>query len=653
MEGTPIEGNTRKHTLGKRTRSGSHPKRTFRPWQWWLVGAGFLMTLLGMGFGVSMAIKAERLAQSLERAEREAERSGQVSDFLVALFEISEPDAVRSHQLLARDVLDIGAKRIRSQVRQDPALRAELLQVMARTYRALGLVPESEALVLEALGSAGELDPGERWALRFEQALVLDRLGNSQGALNLIRELLGEVEAQEVPDLQLRFEVQASLVGALANDGKAAEAVELAGKWVTQAGADFGVDSENYGQALLQRGAHLGEMGRYPAAIEDLLGGLDVLEHAVGEGHPKHLTGLRGLGRTYLHAGELDLAIETLERALALDREVFGENHPNVDWDLYQLARVLARSGELDQAIEVFLEVLERDKKNLGDHPYVGVDMTEIANLYSRRGDFEEAQEYFERGVAIQRRHYSPDHLELAATLSHWAEHHVRTRNFGEALDLHEEALTIRRGSLPARHPLVLTSRNSKAVVQVSMGKLEQAEKTFRGVYEARKEALGDHPEVANSQYNLANVLLMQGRLDPALVFVDLALEGCLRFFPAGGIDVARVRELRGRILLGLDRHAGAEAELRLAQTAWGAHLDPDHRRLGELAWRLGQCLVALDRFDEAQAEYLKALATFEGDRGLNPDTGGQALVDCWAEYVEACRAAGRQPKRAAPQWVR
>ena len=78
----------------------SRIRRLLRP----AVGCVLLAVLIG--FAVTMSVQAARIAEERDRANNEAAIAQQVSDFLVGLFEVSDPSEACDTQGLARIVRD-------------------------------------------------------------------------------------------------------------------------------------------------------------------------------------------------------------------------------------------------------------------------------------------------------------------------------------------------------------------------------------------------------------------------------------------------------------------------------------------------------------------------------------------------------------------
>ncbi len=68
--------------------------------------------VLLIGFSIVVSIQAARIAAERDAAARERDTAEEVSDFLVQLFEVSDPGEARGNSVTARELLDCGAGRI-------------------------------------------------------------------------------------------------------------------------------------------------------------------------------------------------------------------------------------------------------------------------------------------------------------------------------------------------------------------------------------------------------------------------------------------------------------------------------------------------------------------------------------------------------------
>ncbi|TVS11737.1 MAG: serine/threonine protein kinase, partial [Wenzhouxiangella sp.] len=138
------------------------------------VAASSALVLLLMVFSAGMAHQAHQLAIERDRAEREARVATETSDFLIELFQASDPRETNPQDLRARDLLDRAAERIPAELGSDALMRAQLLHVIGLAYANLGEDERGTNLLTEAL-ALREVQAGPDSA---EVAESRNRLGN-------------------------------------------------------------------------------------------------------------------------------------------------------------------------------------------------------------------------------------------------------------------------------------------------------------------------------------------------------------------------------------------------------------------------------------------------------------------------------------------
>jgi tetratricopeptide (TPR) repeat protein len=107
------------------------------------VALGFVTIL-----AVVMGVQGWRIAQEADRANREAETASEVSRFLVDVFDVAEEEG---ETVTARELLERGSERIRTELADQPLLQARLLESMGRAYMNLGLYAQASPLLKQAL----------------------------------------------------------------------------------------------------------------------------------------------------------------------------------------------------------------------------------------------------------------------------------------------------------------------------------------------------------------------------------------------------------------------------------------------------------------------------------------------------------------------
>ena len=108
------------------------------------VAIAVFVVLMLVGFAVAMTIQAARIAN-------ERDRANQVTQFLVKLFEVSNPNESKGNSVTARELLDASSKKIETDLRNQPEVQAALMQTMGKVYGNLGLYSTAIPLLEKTL----------------------------------------------------------------------------------------------------------------------------------------------------------------------------------------------------------------------------------------------------------------------------------------------------------------------------------------------------------------------------------------------------------------------------------------------------------------------------------------------------------------------
>jgi serine/threonine-protein kinase len=186
-----------------------------------LSGALGALIMLFAGIAAMQAIRIGRQSRELtrerDRARAEASVSEEVTDFLVSVFEVSDPQVEGpGDSLTARDLLDRGAARIDTGLAGQPELQARLLGVIGQAYTNL-LLPQRAEPLLERGVALWRVGGGDRERLivaRQRLAETRSRIGDFTGAERALREALPEAGAkrwQLYVDLATMFHAQGAV----------------------------------------------------------------------------------------------------------------------------------------------------------------------------------------------------------------------------------------------------------------------------------------------------------------------------------------------------------------------------------------------------------------------------------------------------------
>ena len=483
------------------------------------VAASFLMLLVG--FGVAMWVERERVREARDQAERQLVRAQQVSSFLVDLFERTEGSAP-GHTITARELLDRKVERLGEELKDQPEVRAALMDAIGEAYQHLGIFDSAGPMLKEGLEIRRELLGDENLALSDSQThlgVYYHKKSDFEAAEPLLREALATRRRHLDADHPAVAE-SLSLLGSLLNRmGEYAESEALLREALEiqrRAGRD---DSRLTATILSELAALLDKKGDYDAAEPMYREALSV---GRGSGHST-VRILGNFGGMLYNKGDYVAAEPILREALAEARERFGDEHPNVQTSLSNLALVLHHMGDYEAAESMYREGLALTRKTHGDvHESVAIGLNNLALLHHDRGDNETAERLFREALAVQRKVVGNDHPNVAFHLNNLARVLHQRGDYDSAERLYHEALDLRRRKLPEGHPSIAASLGWLGQLLTERGDPEGAEPLLREALEIRRKALpeGDW-RTAETESQLGGCLVALGRYaeaEPLLV---------------------------------------------------------------------------------------------------------------------------------------
>ncbi len=378
------------------------------------------------------------------RAEKEAGLANEVTEFLIDLFESTDPAETRGDEVTARDLLERGGVRVGSLDGQ-PLVQSRFRLTIGSAYRKLGFFDDAEPhvrLSLETrLEQLGENDP-ETLRAMHQLAMILHDQGKIYEAahmyeevLSKLREVLGRFHRdtlRAMNNLALVYHYE------LDNRQKDAEAL--------------------YQEAL--------------AGQQEMLGKIDI----------ETIRTQTNLATLYSMTGRVAEARILLVNAIAALRDSVGNDHPNTIGTIANLAIVLAQNGEPEEAEGYFLEVLELRRKVMGpNHTDTAAAANNLGYLYFETERYEEAEKYLQAAMDIRTVNIGRDHPATLSTAANLATVHGIMGRFIEAENEFREILEAQRKVLGEEHTATLTSELDLAQSLHAQGNHAEARRQILG----------------------------------------------------------------------------------------------------------------------------------------------------------------------------
>jgi tetratricopeptide (TPR) repeat protein len=456
-------------------------------------------------------------------AESETETARQTTQFMVDLFKVSDPSEARGNTITAREILDKGVARIETELEDQPAIQATLMDTMGTVYTGLGLYPEAIPLMRQALEGRKSL-PGGDTALAIAETQshlgeALTLISDYEEAARILQEAF-EIQRRALgpwhPEVAKTLTRLADVMAATGEYEKAEPLIQQALRIrrkaygelhpaVAESIADLGVnagDREDYKQAevylrqalemqrKLQDGAHpllaeamnnlawaLNALGR-PAEAEPLLQeALEMKRKLYRDSHYELASGLNNLAYTREMLGDLTGAEDAYREALAMNRRRLGASHPEIAANLTNLAYVLYTKGEHRAAIDMLRESLAMNKRELpADHNTIASVATGLANLLIGERVYAEAERLVDESLEIRRRTLGDDSPQVGGSLTVKANLLVARHEFTEAREVAAQARRILEAKLPNDHWQVAMAQNAEGAALAGLKDYKDAE---------------------------------------------------------------------------------------------------------------------------------------------------------------------------------
>lgn len=418
---------------------------------WKLAATGALVIAALIGGTISTKIQSDR-------ARNEAATAHQVTDFLVELFEVSDPYQVQPEQMTAQELLDRGRERIDRELAGQPQVRARLMLTIGIVYHHLGLHEDAESLLTAALELQRRVHGPQHLDVAEAQAR-LAKLMETQArwdaaveylhqALDIRRDILGEDDLLVAATLD-------ELAFALRRGGRFQEAETAVRRALGLYQSSLG-DGDDIRLAMAKDnlGSLLAESGDDAGAEPLLREALAMKRRIYPQGQISVLNALNHLGDVLQRVGNHDEAEALLGEALELSRRLFGDEHPMVASVLNRRGTALSRRGELTAAEELLRESLDMRERLLGeDHPDVSESLNNLAVVLREQEKYVEAEAMLRRSIALDRRQLGDAHPYVAQGLGNLASIADRRAGCSEAEPILREALEVYSVAFPGGHP--------------------------------------------------------------------------------------------------------------------------------------------------------------------------------------------------------
>ena len=401
-----------------------------------------------------------------------------MSDFLADVLASVKPN-MQGRDVPVSELLDAAAKRIGTELTDEPGVRGELETVIGESYLALGRFDEAGRHLGAAL-RMDQLADGPR-SHSVVQAL------NNLGALELAR---GELAAADsVTQLALAMQrklsprpdtLTATLIAKAGSIAHSQGRLADAQRWHQEA-LDLrlrlaGPHDDVVAYSMNDLGVAYGEQNKWAVAESLQRGALAI----VRANHPEPSVVVAEVENALATACDIQsknaqadsLYRDVLERRAVL----FGRTHPDYLFTEMNYAIFVCSLGRWSQAADMSREILAQRGKGLPEsHPAVSTSLQTLGRCLDHLGRTDEGGRALEESMMLRRRYFGPGHWLAASSESLLGDHYRLTKEYarGERLMLEADATFAK--ALGPTHPTTLVNLRRLLALYEAWGRPEQA----------------------------------------------------------------------------------------------------------------------------------------------------------------------------------
>jgi TolA-binding protein len=573
--------------------------------------ATLLVVILAGSAGV--AWQARVALQQAQRAEREGQKATAVKDFLLDIFKqssVQNPGGVEAKKVTAEQLLDVGAARIKVQLRNQPEVREELLDTLAELNNDLGLTDRAQSLAadnLAELQSRTDSRPSAALAklqVRLATSLIdRNEIGDARKLLQDALTGLGAVGESDSVDAASAYYQLARA----AYDGSTKDKVA-------------GVADLRLALQILKRrdpanplqGDVLDYLARYAQLNEDFTGAehwlKEVLAFQTAQGVERNAF---AIGGAYFGLGDLqslthryDDAERNLRQANVMLSRAVGPEHPMAADARSRLGELLFYMGHRTDAAAMLYEALQAQMST----PQGIDDATEtrktLGMLEYVRGRLPQAEQLLRQNMQ-QMRDLPDKELRYGISANNLCAVLIAEGQLSEARALYDKALDVYGRYIGEKSHAYAQTLDRGGDLAIAERRPEAAAALFERVLKEWPPAPGQVPnEYYRAALGLAAADLDLGRYEAARQTVEALLAQILGSpNPSQYVEQeALTRRLLGEALRRSGRLAEAEIQLRRAVELRQSLDDPDSPWLAQARINLAECLTAAHQTTEARS---------------------------------------------------
>jgi eukaryotic-like serine/threonine-protein kinase len=338
LDGLPVQA----RGAGRRYRAGVFLRRHRLP----LFAGAVVLAALTTGLGMAL--------WQANAARGQAQRAQAVQRFLVQVFNASRPEQARGREVSAKSLLDQGARRLEVELRDQPAVRAELHREIGTIYTTLGDNAQARRQLDQALAlyaQLGTLDSEAALDAAFLQFEVMNEEMQFDAARQAAAQLLQRAERSFGPGHRWALPVARQLAWVSREQGDYAGAEALVRRTLAQATPQSDAVELLRLRSVLANTLY--DQGRFGPARDEFAAVVAASAGIAGYETTDSLADRYNLARAHYGLAEYAVAAQTLTTLVAAMDTHLGPRHDRTLKARSLWAQCEAELGRYAQAVAV------------------------------------------------------------------------------------------------------------------------------------------------------------------------------------------------------------------------------------------------------------------------------------------------------------
>ena len=422
-----------------------------------VAAASLLFLVLVSGISTTLW-QADRARKERDVAQYEAAKARQIKDFVIDLFENSDPDKRVSENMTVESILQKGVENLED-LQDHPKLHSEMLRVIGRLYRLQRLYSPSKETLEKAL-EIGLVTYGENHVelaiTKLELASTLHYLSENDQALTylldakpIIEENFGKASPEYARTVYFLGQFET-------NKG----AYETALEYLNEAeqvfeNMDVLTDKEFHQLLNIYNGiARVKFMTKdYTNAILYYHKSLDISDDIEDEVSQNKSINYYNLSNTYYQLEQLDSADLYINKHLEMYNRLFGDNLDEYSMSgLSLLASIKSAKGEMDEAVETARQALHASIVTYGEKNFnTGISRYTLGEILIKQNNFKEGEAHILEATSVFEDALGEAHPSLSVIYSINSDYYKTMNNLAKAVSYLRHAIEIHKDYIKDR----------------------------------------------------------------------------------------------------------------------------------------------------------------------------------------------------------